>query len=142
MVFLCYGGTLRILAFYYMIFTAKNQVKQLCFTLHYRDCNSNRLVYTTLHMKAPQGNSFAIHNTAVTFDCCFRILNVIIPAKKSFLEEENLGHSIQKIFSKFGHSSEFRVFFLGKSREFSSEFAPWKCLLTIFFSPWPKFFHL
>ena len=30
------------------------------------------------------------------------------------LEEENLGHSIQKFFfsSKFGHSSEFRVFSL------------------------------
>ena len=51
-----------------------------------------------------------------------------------------MGHSIRKIFSKFGHSSEFRVFFLGKYREFSSEFAPWKCLLKIFFSLWPKFF--
>ena len=29
-----------------------------------------------------------------------------------FFEEENLGHSIQKIFCKFGHSSEFRVFSL------------------------------
>ena len=28
------------------------------------------------------------------------------------LEEENLGHSIQKIFSEFGHSSGFRVFSL------------------------------
>ena len=59
-------------------------------------------------------------------------------------EEENLGHSIQKIFSKFGHSPEFRVFKenLGKFRDFSSEFEPWKCLLKIFFSLWPKFFHL
>ena len=30
--------------------------------------------------------------------------------------------------------------FLGKYREFSSELAPWKCSLKIFFSLWPKFF--
>ena len=29
-----------------------------------------------------------------------------------FLEEENLGHSIQGNFSNFGHSFEFRVFSL------------------------------
>ena len=34
------------------------------------------------------------------------------PCAPAELEEENLGHSIQKIFSKFGHSSEFRVFSL------------------------------
>ena len=32
------------------------------------------------------------------------------------------------------------MFFLWKIyREFSSEFVPWKCLLKIFFSLWPKF---
>ena len=34
------------------------------------------------------------------------------------LEEENLGHSIQMIFSKFGHCSEFRVFSLENIENF------------------------
>ena len=62
---------------------------------------------------------------------------------KSRKKRKNLGHSIQKMFAKFGHSSEFRVFFLGKYREFSSEFAPWKCFIkNIIFRYGPSFFHL
>ena len=60
-------------------------------------------------------------------------------------KRKNLGHSIQKIFSL-----KMRPFFWIQGvflrqyiwRDFSSEFAPWKCLLKIFFSLWPKFFHL
>ena len=36
-----------------------------------------------------------------------------LPLKPAFYwKRKNLGHSIQKIFSKFGHSSQFRVFSL------------------------------
>ena len=42
------------------------------------------------------------------------------------LEEENLGHSIQRILSKFGHSSEFTVFSLENIENF------WICALEVF----------
>ena len=51
--------------------------------------------------------------------CVYNILNRFgstAPCEVHFLtfyqKRKNLGHSIQKIFSKFGHSYEFRVFSL------------------------------
>ena len=49
-----------------------------------------------------------------------------------------MGHSTQKIFSKFGHSSEFKVFSLENIENLVLNFAPWKCSLKIFFSLWSK----
>ena len=43
---------------------------------------------------------------------------------------KNLGHSIQKKFSlNSAILLNSGLFFLGKDREFSSEFAPWKCFI-------------
>ena len=58
--------------------------------------------------------------------------NIAVRNNRVFQKRKNLGHSIQKIFLNSA--------ILGKYREFSSEFAPWKCLLKIFFSLWPKSF--
>ena len=59
---------------------------------------------------------------------------LLLPAPLLYFRRGNTwAIAFRSFFSKYGHSSEFRVL-LRKYREFSSEFAPWKCLLKIFFS--------
>ena len=57
----------------------------------------------------------------------------IVPTK-AITEEENLGHSIQKIVSKFSHSSEFRVFSLENIENLVLNLRPGSVYKKYFFS--------